>query len=75
MLDGCFWHGCEEHGTMPQHNGEWWRDKLAANKARDKRAADALTAADWRVLRFWEHEQLGDVVAAVTAAVREPREG
>ena len=31
-VDGCFWHGCPEHGTMPKQNRQWWMDKLAANR-------------------------------------------
>src|SRR5258708_3057283 len=29
LVDGCFWHGCPMHGTMPKRNSEWWRDKIA----------------------------------------------
>jgi DNA mismatch endonuclease (patch repair protein) len=34
----------------------FWREKLAANRARDRRVNRALRAAGWRVLRIWEHE-------------------
>lgn len=55
-VDGCFWHSCPEHGTVPKQNREWWVDKLAANKARDANTDERLEAAGWTVLRFWEHE-------------------
>jgi len=56
FVDGCFWHGCPEHGTKPKGNAAFWRKKLAANVARDRRADRALRPAGWRVLRIWEHE-------------------
>src|SRR4051794_36134828 len=29
FVDGCFWHGCPDHGVQPRANAEWWRGKLA----------------------------------------------
>lgn len=56
FVDGCFWHSCPVHGTLPVTNAEWWADKLAKNVARD-RATDAhLEGLGWSVLRFWEHD-------------------
>ncbi len=56
FVDGCFWYGCPEHGTAPRANGAWWTTKLAVNQARDRDTDRVLRVADWRVLRFWEHE-------------------
>src|SRR3972149_2937924 len=36
FVDGCFWHGCPKHSTMPKNNRKFWRKKLTANKIRDK---------------------------------------
>lgn len=55
-VDGCFWHSCPEHGTIPKQNQQWWVDKLAANKRRDAETDSALQASGWAVLRFWEHD-------------------
>ena len=55
FVDGCFWHGCAEHGTSPRANSSYWRTKLAVNAERDVRQTAALEAAGWRVLRIWEH--------------------
>lgn len=55
FVDGCFWHGCPEHGTNPQSNSEWWATKLAANRARDEDTTRVLVQAGWKVLRIWEH--------------------
>jgi DNA mismatch endonuclease (patch repair protein) len=56
FVDGCFWHGCPKHGTKPRNNAAFWRKKLTANVARDRRVNRALRAAGWRVLRIWEHD-------------------
>lgn len=56
FVDGCFWHGCPEHG-MKQFRGpnaELWRTKMQTNFDRDRRNDTALTAAGWKVLRIWE---------------------
>src|ERR1700743_2121048 len=33
FVDGCFWHGCPEHHTHPKVNADYWKDKIARNKA------------------------------------------
>ena len=56
FVDGCFWHGCPQHGTKPKTNAKFWRDKIAGNKARDRRVNYALRQRGWMVVRLWEHE-------------------
>ncbi|MBI5766364.1 MAG: very short patch repair endonuclease [Verrucomicrobia bacterium] len=56
FVDGCFWHGCPRHATQPKTNAAFWREKIAANKARDRRVNRALRAMGWTVVRVWEHE-------------------
>lgn len=56
FVDGCFWHGCPSHSTMPKNNAEFWQKKLAGNKARDLIVNKTLRAKGWRILRIWEHE-------------------
>lgn len=56
FVDGCFWHGCPEHATVPKNNAEWWRQKLDANIERDRRSRAALRALGWTVIVVWEHE-------------------
>ena len=56
FVDGCFWHGCPQHGTKPRGNAAFWRKKFAANRARDLRVTRTLRRHGWRVLRIWEHE-------------------
>ena len=54
FVDGCFWHGCPRHATMPANNRAFWRAKLARNAARDREVTRALRKAGWRVMRVWE---------------------
>lgn len=37
FVDGCFWHCCPKHCITPANNRAFWKEKLAANKARDHR--------------------------------------
>ena len=30
FVDGCFWHQCPEHATMPRTNRDFWEPKLGA---------------------------------------------
>jgi DNA mismatch endonuclease (patch repair protein) len=71
FVDGCFWHSCPVHATQPSANREWWRDKLAANVARDRRHDAALLEAGWLPLRIWEHETPADAAGRVEHAVRQ----
>lgn len=57
FVDGCFWHGCPEHGTQPKNNAAWWSAKIAGNIARDRDTDRRLAEAGWTVIRVWEHEQ------------------
>ena len=60
FLDGCFWHSCPLHATMPKANREWWREKLQANVTRDRHTDDVLAGQGWRVVRIWEHDNVPD---------------
>jgi DNA mismatch endonuclease (patch repair protein) len=55
FVDGCFWHGCPQHGTQPKGNRAFWKKKFAANLARDRLVNRVLRRANWHVLRIWEH--------------------
>jgi DNA mismatch endonuclease (patch repair protein) len=66
FVDGCFWHGCPQHGPREIRgpNAARWQSKQVANRARDLAANTALAEAGWRVLRIWECETRADVDAA-----------
>ena len=57
FVDGCFWHQCPEHGTMPRANREWWQQKLDRNVSRDRLKDEELVALGWSVVHVWEHEE------------------
>jgi DNA mismatch endonuclease (patch repair protein) len=69
-VDGCFWHSCPEHGTMPASNRDWWQEKLARNQARDRATDEALMSAGWNVVRVWEHESAAEAADRIEARVR-----
>ena len=56
FVDGCFWHLCPQHATMPRNNSEWWREKLLRNVERDREKDRLLIADGWTVEHVWEHE-------------------
>lgn len=56
QVDGCFWHGCPQHGARPKSNMAFWDEKLGRNKARDAVQTLDLVRDGWLVLRFWEHQ-------------------
>ncbi|MEZ5415537.1 MAG: very short patch repair endonuclease [Opitutaceae bacterium] len=56
FVDGCFWHGCPKHAIQPKTNATFWREKIARNKARDRKVNRLLRARGWTVLRIWEHD-------------------
>lgn len=70
FVDGCFWHGCSEHGTLPKANAAWWRAKIEANRARDADTDRVLAESGWRSLRVWEHEDPQRAASRVERAVR-----
>ena len=56
FVDGCFWHGCPRHGTMPKENRRFWQAKITRNRERDRNVGIQLRLLGWKVLRIWEHE-------------------
>ncbi|WP_336644848.1 very short patch repair endonuclease [Microbacterium sp. USHLN186] len=65
FIDGCFWHSCPTHATAPKANSHYWGPKLARNVERDRDTDRALADLGWRVLRFWEHEDVDAIVARI----------
>ncbi len=75
FVDGCFWHGCPQHGRVPRTNRDYWVPKLQRNAERDLATSTWLAADGWTVVRLWEHESLEAMVGAVIAALaHEPRD-
>lgn len=75
FIDGCFWHGCQEHYSVPVTNAEFWATKRAKNVQRDEETTDILTGSGWTVKRYWEHEEpraVADDVQATYLRLRSP---
>jgi DNA mismatch endonuclease (patch repair protein) len=70
FVDGCFWHQCPLHATLPATRRNQWRLKLKANKARDLRSNRALGGSGWRVLRIWEHAVVSNADACARRVLR-----
>jgi DNA mismatch endonuclease (patch repair protein) len=70
FIDGCFWHGCPDHGTIVRSNANYWELKIARNRARDAETVRILGKHGWRVLRAWEHEDPEVVAELVVRTVR-----
>lgn len=56
FVDGCFWHSCPEHRSVPKANADYWVPKLRRNVERDREIDARLQADGWKVIRVWEHE-------------------
>lgn len=70
FVDGCFWHGCPEHGSQPRANAPFWQARLGRNKERDAETTAALCAAGWTVIRIWEHESPVSAADRIERVVR-----
>ena len=70
FVDGCFWHGCPEHGTIPRTNQVLWEAKIRANQLRDEETNSILKAGGWMPIRVWEHQPAEEAADVVEAAVR-----
>jgi DNA mismatch endonuclease (patch repair protein) len=69
-VDGCFWHGCPEHGTRPARNTDYWDAKIARNVARDQRVDEELAGDGWTVIRVWEHDDPQAVAQHIAGIVK-----
>ena len=71
FVDGCFWHGCPDHGRRAHRtNGWYWPGKIQRNQERDRDTDAHLTRAGWTPVRVWEHEPADEAADRVAAAVR-----
>lgn len=77
FVDGCFWHGCPKHSSMPANNRTFWKKKLSANKLRDRLVTRTLRRQGWLVIRLWEHDlaakgvRLDSVIETLKARIGE----
>ena len=69
FVDGCFWHGCQEHHRPARKNSDFWTAKIRDNKRRDIETNQALAERGWQVIRCWEHEDPATVADLVVEAL------
>lgn len=69
FVNGCFWHGCEQHATWPKANAKWWRQKIERNRQRDADTDARLRKAGWHPIRVWEHEDSTKAAARIARTV------
>ena len=76
FVHGCFWHqhpGCGR-ATVPRNNRAFWREKFAANRARDGRAVRTLRRSGFRVVVVWECETANTAsISRRLSKILEPR--
>lgn len=70
FIEGCYWHGCPQHFSMPATNLDYWSAKIERNRARDVETTALLEARGWLVLRFWEHEPPATVAQRIVELVQ-----
>lgn len=56
FIDSDFWHGHPRRFIMPVTNYEYWSNKIARNKERDRQVTRELRSKGWKVIRLWEHD-------------------
>ena len=61
----------EDDHRPARTNERFWREKIAANQARDRQVDARLIADDWEVVRVWEHDDPADVVAQIVRTVQD----
>lgn len=74
FVDGCYWHGCPDHGRVPSTNNGYWAAKLRRNAERDRDTDQVLADNGWTVIRVWEHEDFEAAAAAIDGAVQTIRD-
>jgi DNA mismatch endonuclease, patch repair protein len=68
FVDGRFWHGHPDYFTFGK-SGEYWDEKIARTQERDRLANQALEAAGWSVLRFWDLQIEEDLIGCTNAVI------
>lgn len=72
FVDGDFWHGYR-YPYWSDSLSRFWRIKISANRARDRRNFARLRRGGWAVVRIWQHEingALNSCIARIEKVVR-----
>lgn len=55
FLDSDFWHGWQYPRWKHLLKNDFWRNKIEANRIRDRMNTTLLRRSGWTVIRIWEH--------------------
>jgi DNA mismatch endonuclease (patch repair protein) len=70
FVDGCYWHGCPEHGRrVSGANASYWGPKIARNRERDAEQTARMERGGWTVVRVWEHEETNAALQRIALAL------
>ena len=75
FVDGCYWHNCPEHGTIPKSNSEWWEEKFQRNRERDSRNDALLREMGWLPIHVWEHEDPDEAACKICGIIKRRIDG
>jgi len=73
FLDGCFWHGCKRHGSIPKTNTKFWKGKIDENIKRRKKIKAELKKEGYIVLEYFEcdlNENIAGIIDEITQYFR-----
>ena len=71
FVDGCFWHNCPIHGTVPKSNTQWWEEKFNRNRERDRLKDEQLSEIGWISIHVWEHENVLQATERIILAIQD----
>jgi len=77
FVDGCFWHGCPEHGRKKPWRGpnaDLWAEKMRRNAERDITSTRLAAELGWHVIRAWECQVRRDAAGVAAAILGRPNE-
>jgi DNA mismatch endonuclease, patch repair protein len=76
FIDGEFWHG-KRLATWAHTLQPYWKQKIEANRQRDRKNFASLRRSGWTVIRIWERDayddlsgQLEKILAALSSSRR-----
>jgi DNA mismatch endonuclease (patch repair protein) len=81
FVHGCFWHGHNCHlFRLPKTRAEFWRQKIEANRVRDRRSLIRLERLGWKPFVIWEcslrsatPQQVADLLERLVEDISEGR--
>lgn len=56
FIDSDFWHGHPKRCIMPKTNADYWLNKIARNRKRDREVDRILKQDGWKVIRLWAYD-------------------